>query len=57
MDEIARKIDERDVDTLLQALTDRQLARLYGLSDSEVAAVRRGRKRTAPCEAGPATSE
>ena len=57
MDEIARKIDERDVDTLLQALTDRQLARLYGLSESEVAAVRRGRKRTASCEVGRATSE
>ena len=57
MDDVARKIDERDVDVLLQALTDRQLARLYGLSEGEVAAVRRGRKRTAPGEAEMAPSE
>ncbi len=39
-----RPIDERDIDDLLASLTDRQIAKLFGMSDAEVAALRRDRR-------------
>ena len=39
-----RTIDERDVDDLLAALTDRQIAELYGMPEAEVARLRRQRR-------------
>ena len=49
-----REIDERDLDRLLSALTDVQIARLYGMSESEVAALRR-KRRKANSKTPPAT--
>ena len=39
-----REIDERDIDRLLTALTDRQIAELYGMTEAEVSRLRRERK-------------
>ena len=43
-----RKIDERDVDRLLAALTDTQIASLYGMSELEVHELRRSRRTMQP---------
>ena len=47
-----RDIDERDIDRLLAALTDTQIASLYGMSEVEVYRLRRAR-RTNPSIARP----
>ena len=39
-----RDIDERDIDRLLAALTDTQIASLYGMSEVEVHRLRRRRR-------------
>lgn len=39
-----RDIDERDIDRLLAALTDTQVAALYGMSEIEVFQLRRARR-------------
>ncbi len=39
-----RSIDERDIDDLLASLTDRQIAELFGMSEAEVATIRRERR-------------
>jgi len=39
-----RKIDERDVDQLLAALTDRQIADLFDLPEQDVMELRQSRK-------------
>ena len=39
-----RNIDERDIDRLLSALTDTQIASLYGMSVIEVYRLRRSRQ-------------
>lgn len=39
-----RDIDERDVDRILAALTDTQIAALYGMSEIEVFRLRRSRE-------------
>lgn len=39
-----RDIDERDIDRLLAALTDSQIASLYGMSEMEVHRLRRARR-------------
>jgi len=38
-----REIDERDVDRLLAALTDRQIAELFGQTLDEIASLRKSR--------------
>lgn len=38
-----RNIDERDIDKLLAALTDTQIASLFGMSEIEVFKLRRAR--------------
>lgn len=43
-----REIDERDVDRLLAALTDRQIADLYDMTDIEVYRLRRSRQPIPP---------
>ena len=40
----ARKIDERDIDRLLAALTDRQIANLFDIEESEVSRIRKSRR-------------
>jgi hypothetical protein len=47
-----RKIDERDVDRLLAALTDTQIASLYGMSEVEVFKLRQERQ-SRPANSGP----
>ena len=39
-----RQIDERDVDRLLAALTDRQIADLYDMTELEVYRLRKSRR-------------
>jgi hypothetical protein len=39
-----RDIDERDIDRLLAALTDTQVAALFGMSEIEVYQLRRNRR-------------
>jgi DNA-directed RNA polymerase specialized sigma24 family protein len=39
-----REIDERDIDQLLKALTDRQIADLFGMSETEVMQLRQSRQ-------------
>ncbi|MFY0610583.1 MAG: hypothetical protein JXQ99_03565 [Hyphomicrobiaceae bacterium] len=39
-----REIDERDIDRLLMALTDRQIASLYGMTEQEVYRLRLSRQ-------------
>jgi hypothetical protein len=39
-----RPIDERDIDGLLASLTDRQIAELFGMSEEEIATLRRERR-------------
>lgn len=39
-----RDIDERDIDRLLAALTDLQIAELYGMSEAEVSKLRQSRR-------------
>ena len=39
-----REIDERDIDRLLVALTDQQIARLFGWTEAEVYRLRRSRR-------------
>jgi hypothetical protein len=39
-----RNIDERDVDRLLAALSDRQIAELFGISETEVFDLRQSRR-------------
>jgi len=39
-----RDIDKRDIDRLLAALTDTQIASLYGMSEMEVYKLRRARR-------------
>lgn len=39
-----RPIDDRDVDRLLDMLTDRQIADLFGMKEEEVTELRRSRK-------------
>ena len=48
-----RNIDERDIDRLLAALTDTQLASLFGMSEIEVFRLRRSRQ-IRRCSAAPA---
>jgi hypothetical protein len=43
---IRRSIDERDIDDLLASLTDRQIAELFGMTEAEVARLRRARRTT-----------
>ena len=43
-----REIDERDVDRLLAALTDRQIADLYDMTVIEVYRLRRSRQPITP---------
>ena len=43
-----RKIDERDIDGLLAALTDRQIANLYEMSELEVSELRISRQPKVP---------
>lgn len=43
-----REIDERDVDRLLGALSDRQIADLFGMSEAEVTDLRRSRQLKLP---------
>ena len=43
-----RKIDQRDVDVLLAALTDRQIADLYEMSEFDVSKLRLSRRPKAP---------
>ena len=43
-----REIDERDIDRLLAALTDRQIADLYGMSELEVSRLRQSRRAQLP---------
>ena len=43
-----RKIDERDVDGLLAALTDRQIADLFEMSEFDVAELRISRQPKIP---------
>ena len=43
-----REIDERDIDQLLKALSDRQIADLFGLSEAEVSNLRRSRQPKLP---------
>jgi len=45
-----RDIDERDIDRLLAALTDRQIADLYGMTEIEVYRLRRSRQPTPKSE-------
>ncbi len=40
-----RNIDERDIDRLLSALSDHQIAELFGLTETEVFELRRKRRR------------
>ena len=39
-----REIDERDIDRLLAALSDTQIAALYGMTEVEVYRLRRARR-------------
>lgn len=39
-----REIDERDIDKLLSALTDRQIANVFGWSEIEVSRLRLTRR-------------
>ena len=43
-----REIDERDVDRLLAALTDLQIAELFGMTETEVSELRQLRQSKAP---------
>jgi hypothetical protein len=43
-----RDIDDRDIDQLLSALTDRQIASLFGMSEAEVYDLRQSRLRKHP---------
>ena len=43
-----RDIDEQDIDRLLAALTDRQIADLYGMTDLEVYRLRKSRQPKPP---------
>ena len=43
-----REIDERDIDQLLKALTDRQIADLFGMSEVEVMQLRQSRQSKLP---------
>ena len=43
-----REIDERDLDRLLMALTDRQIANLYGMTEQEVYRLRVSRQSKPP---------
>jgi len=43
-----REIDERDIDQLLAALTDRQIADVYGMSELEVTDLRISRQPKIP---------
>lgn len=43
-----REIDERDIDRLLAALTDRQIAQLYGMTEFEVSQLRQARRAKLP---------
>ena len=43
-----REIDERDLDRLLMALTDRQIANLYGMTEQEVYRLRVSRQPKPP---------
>ena len=43
-----RKIDERDVDGLLAALTDRQIADLFKMTESDVSELRISRQPKIP---------
>lgn len=43
-----RNIDERDVDQLLAALTDRQIAELFGMSEADVFDLRQSRRPKLP---------
>ena len=43
-----RNIDERDVDQLLAALSDRQIAELFGMSEMEVFDLRQSRRPKLP---------
>ena len=43
-----REIDERDIDQLLKALTDRQIADLFGMSEMEVMQLRQSRQSKLP---------
>lgn len=43
-----REIDERDLDQLLKALTDRQIANLFGMSEAEVMQLRQSRQPKLP---------
>jgi hypothetical protein len=43
-----REIDERDIDTLLAALTDLQIADLYGIALAEVSEIRQSRQPKPP---------
>ena len=39
-----REIDERDIDMLLMALTDIQIAELFGQTEQEISQLRRSRQ-------------
>lgn len=43
-----RDIDERDIDQLLAALTDRQIAGVFGMTELEVYHLRRSRQPIQP---------
>ena len=38
-----REIDERDIDQLLKALSDLQIAELFGQTEDEITAIRKSR--------------
>ncbi len=48
-----REIDERDIDRLLAALTDRQIAELFGMSEVEVSQLRRAQRPNLPTRQQP----
>jgi hypothetical protein len=43
-----RDIDERDIDQLLAALSDRQIAELYGMAPEDVSRLRKMRRQNEP---------
>ena len=45
-----REIDERDIDLLLAALTDRQISDTFGWGEAEVAQLRRSRLKIPPVD-------
>ena len=43
-----RNIDERDIDSLLAALTDTQIAAVFGMTETEVYTLRQSRESQLP---------